>query len=51
MNLEQWEVKEPAFTHEQYCSLSSSRQLNGIACAGKAKNDADYFKWIVKNVK
>ncbi len=40
-----------SFTHEQYCSLSSSSQLNGIACAGKAKNDADYFKWIVKNVK
>ena len=26
-----------SFTHEQYRSLSSSRQLNGIACAGKAK--------------
>lgn len=40
------------FTNEeQYCSLTSSNNFNGIACAGIAKNDADYFKWVVKNIK
>ena len=36
---------------EQYCSLTSSEALNGIACAHKAKTDTDYFKWVIKNVK
>ena len=36
---------------ELYCSLSSTNLLNGIACAQRAKSEADYFKWVIKNVK
>lgn len=36
---------------EQYCSLNSNQYLNGIACAQRAKSEADYFKWVIKNVK
>nr|QGT49819.1 hypothetical protein Melaina855_2060 [uncultured Candidatus Melainabacteria bacterium] len=36
---------------EQYCSLKSNQDLNGIACAQRAKSEADYFKWVIKNVK
>jgi prepilin-type N-terminal cleavage/methylation domain-containing protein len=36
----------------QYCSLTSTDNLNGITCAERAKNEGlDYFKWVVKNVK
>ncbi|MCM1339493.1 MAG: type II secretion system GspH family protein [Muribaculaceae bacterium] len=35
----------------RYCNLESSDPLNGIACASEAKSNADYFKWVVKNVK
>ncbi len=34
-----------------YCNKNVSNTLNGIACAHRAKNETDYFKWIVKNVK
>lgn len=36
---------------EKYCSLSSNGSLNGISCAAKARSDADYFKWAVRNLK
>ncbi|MCM1339905.1 MAG: prepilin-type N-terminal cleavage/methylation domain-containing protein, partial [Muribaculaceae bacterium] len=36
---------------EQYCSLTSTNKLNGVACAHKAKTDSDYFKWVVKTLK
>lgn len=36
---------------EQYCSLNSNQYLNGVACAQRAKSEADYFKWVIKNVK
>jgi len=35
----------------QYCSLESGNNLNGVACSHRAKDEADYFKWVVKNVK
>ena len=34
-----------------YCDLKSTDPFNGIACAQRAKNEADYFKWVIKNVK
>lgn len=34
-----------------YCDLNSTSPLNGIACAQRAKNETDYFKWVIKNVK
>lgn len=34
-----------------YCNLKSTDTLNGIACAQRAKNETDYFKWVIKNVK
>lgn len=36
---------------DTYCSETSSSNINGIACAQKAKTDADYFKNIVRNFK
>lgn len=35
----------------KYCNLKSSDRYNGIACAQKAKENSDYFYWVVKNVK
>ena len=34
-----------------YCNYSVSNELNGIACAHKAKTQQDYFKQIVKEFK
>ncbi len=34
-----------------YCNPKVNNELNGIACAHKAKNDTEYFKWVVKNIK
>ena len=34
-----------------YCDLKSTSTLNGLACAQRAKSEADYFKWVIKNVK
>ena len=34
-----------------YCNPKISNNLNGIACAQKAKSNSDYFKWVVKNLK
>lgn len=34
-----------------YCNINTSNTYNGIACAQKAKEDPDYFKWAVKNLK
>lgn len=36
---------------DKYCNLKSSDIFNGIACAQKAKENSDYFYWVVKNVK
>lgn len=36
---------------DEYCNTKKSNSSNGIACAYKAKNNSDYFKWAVKNVK
>lgn len=36
---------------DKYCNLNSRDAFNGIACAVKAKDNSDYFKWVVKNVK
>ncbi len=36
---------------KQYCNINSNRHFNGIACAQRAKSEADYFKWVIKNVK
>lgn len=36
---------------KQYCNINSNRHFNGIACAQSAKSEADYFKWVIKNVK
>lgn len=35
----------------QYCNPEASNSLNGIACAQKAKEDADYFKKLIKEFK
>ncbi len=35
----------------KYCNKNSSYNMNGIACAKYAKDNADYFKWVVKNIK
>jgi hypothetical protein len=35
----------------KYCNKNYYDVLNGIACAYKAKNNSDYFKWVVKNIK
>ncbi len=45
---------DPRTSHkdlEEYCNLKSNNTLNGIACAQRAKNETDYFKWVIKNVK
>lgn len=36
---------------DRYCSLKSKDSFNGIGCALKAKDNTDYFKWVVKNIK
>ncbi len=43
--------KGTAYSVETYCNPKGSNQYNGIACAHKAKNDTEYFKWAVKNIK
>lgn len=43
--------KGTAFNVDTYCNPKGSNQYNGIACAHKAKNDTEYFKWAVKNLK
>lgn len=35
----------------RYCNINSPDNLNGIACAQKAKSDSEYFKLVVKNLK
>ena len=35
----------------KYCSNLSTDYVNGIGCNEEAKNNADYFKWIVKTFK
>lgn len=35
----------------KYCSNSSTDHVNGIGCNEEAKNNADYFKWVVKTFK
>lgn len=34
-----------------FCSIESTSVNNGMTCAQKAKQNSDYFKWVVKNVK
>ena len=35
---------------DKYCNLKGAGWLNGIACAKLAKENPDYFKFVVKNV-
>jgi len=35
----------------KYCSKTSTEELNGIACAQKAKENPDYFKELIKEFK
>ncbi len=45
-------AKDTNYTNENiYCNIKSKSNLNGIACANKAKDNSDYFKYIIKNVK
>ena len=37
--------------NNKYCNPKISNQLNGITCANKAKDNTDYFKYVIKNVK
>lgn len=41
----------PMTDNTKYCSLSSTQSFNGATCAHRAKTEADYFNWVVKNVK
>lgn len=41
----------PMTDNDKYCSLSSTNGINGATCAHRAKTEADYFNWVVKNVK
>ena len=34
-----------------YCNLNSTSNINGIGCAHYAKNNTDYFKKIIKQLK
>ncbi|MDE6139268.1 MAG: type II secretion system GspH family protein [Candidatus Gastranaerophilales bacterium] len=34
-----------------YCNQKNSNSLNGIACANLAKDNTDYFKNVIKNIK
>lgn len=43
--------KGTTYNVETYCNPKVGNEYNGIACAHKAKNDTDYFKWAVKNIK
>lgn len=36
---------------DKYCSLTSSDSWNGVGCTLKAKDNSDYFKLVIKNVK
>ncbi len=36
---------------DSLCSLDSNSPQNGMTCAQKAKQNTDYFKWLVKNIK
>lgn len=36
---------------DKYCNRKGSGELNGIACAQLAKEDTDYFKSLVREVK
>jgi len=36
---------------DKYCSITATDTFNGFACSYRAKNESDYFKWVVKNVK
>lgn len=45
---------EPNTTYQdmdKYCSVNSNNSYNGIGCAQKAKENSDYFKYILKNIK
>lgn len=39
------------YTNTSYCNFTGSGNLNGIACAVKAKSNTDYFKELLKAVK
>lgn len=36
---------------DKYCNTKSGGSYNGIGCAQKAKENSDYFKFIVKSIK
>lgn len=36
---------------DKYCSMTSSDTMNGVGCTVKAKDNTDYFKLVVRNVK
>ena len=41
-----------SFTNRnKYCNLNTSNELNGIACAQKAKENPEYFKNLIKKAK
>ena len=35
----------------QYCNLETTNEMNGVACAQKAKEDSEYFRKLIKKVK
>lgn len=35
----------------KYCNLETTNEMNGVACAQKAKEDSEYFKKLIKKVK
>lgn len=37
--------------NNKYCNPKISNQFNGITCANKAKDNTDYFKDVIKNIK
>lgn len=45
-------INKTAITPELHCDPKASRgYYNGFACTHRAKAEADYFKWAIKNIK
>lgn len=45
-------AKGTTFTNtDTYCNKKITNTLNGVACANKAKDNTDYFKDVIKNIK
>lgn len=43
--------KDTPYPADEYCCFDKAGAMNGIGCAYRAKNESDYFKKVIKNLK